>query len=64
MRGGLGRLRRHPVITATFVACTLAGAVLGFQLLTREWSAARRIAGGALAGAGVGLLITAPKLYG
>jgi hypothetical protein len=62
--GGFSRLRRHPVITAVLLGCTLAGAVLGFYLLTGDWSAARRIAGGAVAGAGVGLLITAPKMLG
>jgi hypothetical protein len=52
------------VITATMLGCTLAGAVLGFYLLTADRSATRRIAGGAVAGAGVGLLITAPKMFG
>jgi hypothetical protein len=62
--GLLARLRRHPVITTTLVACTLLGAVLGFYLLTGDWSAARRIAAGAIAGAGVGLLMTATKMLG
>jgi hypothetical protein len=59
-----GALRRHPAISGVLVGCTLAGAVLGFYLLTGEWSAARRIVGGAVAGAGVGLLMTATKLTG
>jgi hypothetical protein len=62
--GAWARLRRHPVITATLLACTLAGAVLGFYLLTGDWSAARRIVAGAVAGAGVGLLMTATKMLG
>ena len=57
-------LRRHPAITATLVGCTIAGAVLGFYLLTGDWSPARRIFSGALAGAGVGLLMTATKMIG
>jgi hypothetical protein len=57
-------IRHHPVIAATLVGCTVAGAVLGFALLTPEWSAAHRILAGAVAGAGSGLLITAPKMYG
>jgi hypothetical protein len=56
--------RRHPVITATLVGCTIAGAVLGFYLLTGDWSPARRILAGALAGAGTGLLMTATKMIG
>jgi hypothetical protein len=60
----LGSLvRRHPVISATLVATTAAGAVLGAVYLTGEWSLARRIAAGAVAGAGTGLLLTATKMY-
>ena len=55
---------RHPVISATLLACTAIGAVLGYYLLTGEWSAARRIAAGAVAGAGTGLLVTATKMLG
>jgi hypothetical protein len=59
-----GAFRRHPVITGTLLGCTLAGAVLGFYLLTGDWSPARRILAGALAGAGTGLLMTATKMIG
>ena len=55
-------LRRHPVISAIFIGCTLVGAGLGYALLTDDWSAARRILAGTIGGAGVGLLITATKL--
>jgi hypothetical protein len=55
-------LRRHPVISAILVGCTLLGAGLGYVLLTDDWSAARRILAGTIGGAGVGLLITATKL--
>jgi hypothetical protein len=55
--------RRHPVIAGTIFATTLLGAVLGAWLLTGEWSLARRILAGAVAGAGTGLLLTATKMY-
>ena len=65
---GLGAIwanaRTHPVITTTLVVCIALGAVLGFSLLTEDWSAARRILAGAFAGAGTGLLITATKMLG
>ncbi len=55
---------RHPVITATLVLCTLAGAVAGVLFLSPDWSLARRLAAGAVGGAGTALLITATKLIG
>lgn len=57
-------VRDHPVIAGVLVACTLGGAVLGFALLTPEWSVARRIAGGAVGGAGIGLIVTATRMIG
>jgi hypothetical protein len=62
--GAWATLRRHPIITTTMLGCTLAGAVLGFYLLTDDWSVARRLAAGAIAGAGTGLLMTATKMIG
>jgi hypothetical protein len=56
-------VRRHPVISATLLATTLLGALLGATFLTGEWSLARRIAAGAVSGAGIGLLLTATKMY-
>jgi hypothetical protein len=38
--------------------------VLGVLVLTDEWSLARRIAAGVVGGAGVGILITAPRIIG
>jgi hypothetical protein len=58
----LGVLARHPVIAGTLVGCTVLGAALGFYLLEGTWSVVRRIAAGAVAGGGVGLLITATKM--
>lgn len=55
-------VRDHPVITSVMVVCMLVGAVLGFALLTEEWSAARRILSGVVSGAGVGMLIVATKI--
>jgi hypothetical protein len=60
---GWSIVKQHPVITAVMLGCTVIGAVLGYVLLTEDWSAARRIAGGAVGGAGVGLLITATKMF-
>jgi hypothetical protein len=59
-----GWLAKHPIICAVVVVCIAIGAALGATLLTGEWSLARRIAAGAVAGAGVGLLITAPRIIG
>jgi hypothetical protein len=57
-------LRRHPVIVAVMVGCTLLGAALGAAYLTDDWSLARRIAAGGIGGLGVGLLMTATKMIG
>ena len=62
--GPAGLLRRHPVLTGVFLAAALVGAALGFALLGDDWSALRRIAAGAVAGAGSALLITATKMFG
>lgn len=62
--GWSARIARHPVITATFVVCTLGGAIAGVALLTGDWSVARRLAAGAVGGASIGLLITATKMLG
>jgi hypothetical protein len=56
-------LRRHPGVSATLLATTLLGAVAGAVFLTEEWSLARRILAGGVAGAGTGLLLTATKMY-
>jgi len=51
------------VITGVFVACTLAGVLLGPAFLSPEWSLLRRVVAGGVAGAGIGLLITATKMF-
>jgi hypothetical protein len=51
------------VISAVLLGCTLAGALAGAWWLSGDWSLARRVAAGAVAGAGVGLLVTATKLF-
>lgn len=63
--GGIWRgLRAHPVITGVMLGCTLIGVGMGYQLLSPEWSLWRRLLGGAVSGAGVGLTITASRMIG
>ena len=57
-------LRAHPIITGVMLCSTLAGAGLGFDLLSSEWALWRRVLGGAVGGAGVGLIITAARMIG
>jgi hypothetical protein len=63
-RGWKAAITAHPVIFGVLIFCVSIGIVAGVFLLTNEWSLARRIAGGAVGGAGVGLLITAPRIIG
>ena len=58
----LARVRERPIITAVMVACTIAGAWLGHQVLADDFSPLRAVLGGAVAGAGCGLLVTFTKL--
>jgi hypothetical protein len=60
--GILGSLRRHPVIVGVLVAGAVLGAVAGALYLTPDWSLARRVAAGALSGAGIAFLMTATKM--
>ena len=59
-----GFVASHPVIAALIAACALAGAAAGAVYLPDDWSLARRIAAGAVAGAGSALLVTATRLIG
>lgn len=43
--------------------CGVAGAIAGFTQLPDDWSAARRLLGGAVAGAGAALLVTATRMF-
>jgi hypothetical protein len=63
-RGWKAAIRAHPIIFGILISCVAIGTVSGVFLLTNEWSLARRIAAGAVGGAGVGFLITAPKIIG
>jgi NADH:ubiquinone oxidoreductase subunit F (NADH-binding) len=56
--------RRHPVITGTLISCVAVGALAGLLFLSGEWSVARRLLAGAVAGAGTGILVTATKMLG
>jgi len=57
-------LRAHPIITGVLLGCTLAGVGLGYGLLSAEWPLWRRLLGGGVGGAGVGLIITAARMIG
>jgi hypothetical protein len=63
-RGWKAEIAAHPIIFGVITSCITIGAVLGVFLLTDEWSLARRIAAGVVGGAGVGILITAPRIIG
>jgi len=64
-RGSLGDLiRGHPVVTALIVSLAVLGAVLGGLYLPPEWPILRRVAAGALSGAGVGFFVVATRLIG
>ena len=63
-RGWKAVIAAHPIIFEVVIACISIGAVLGVFVLTDEWSLARRIAAGVVGGAGVGILITAPRIIG
>ena len=64
-RGSLRRLvGEHPVVTALIVTLTILGAVLGGLYLSPEWPILRRVAAGALSGAGIGFFIVATRLIG
>ena len=56
--------RRHPVITGILLGFAASGAVLGVAFLSDDWSLARRMAAGGIAGAGCGLLLTAYRIIG
>ncbi len=62
--GWKAAITAHPIIFGVFIACISIGVVLGVLILTDEWSLARRIAAGVVGGAGVGILITAPRIIG
>jgi hypothetical protein len=63
-RQGIGEtLRRHPYLVATFVICIGLGAALGAIYMPAEWSSARRLFGGAFAGAGVAVFLTVTRLF-
>ena len=57
-------LRAHPIITGVLLGCTLAGVGLGYGLLSAEWPLWRRLLGGGVGGAGVGIIITAARMIG
>ena len=64
-RGSLRDLARgHPVVTTLIVSLAVLGAVLGGLYLSPEWPILRRVAAGALSGAGIGFFVVATRLIG
>jgi len=64
-RGSLWNLARgHPVVTTLIVSLAVLGAVLGGLYLSPEWPILRRVAAGALSGAGIGFFVVATRLIG
>jgi hypothetical protein len=46
------------------LSCVVIGAISGVTLLTGDWSLARRLAAGTVAGGGVGILVCGIKMLG
>ena len=57
-------LRDHPVLALVMVACTVGGAAAGVTLLAEDWTLARRLAAGAVGGAGCGLIVITTRMVG
>jgi hypothetical protein len=57
-------VRAHPVLAISLVLCIALGVFAAFVLLPEDWSGLRRSAAGIIGGAGVWLLMTAPRLVG
>ena len=57
-------LRAHPGLCLVFALCMCVGVGLSVWLLGEDWSLVRRVSGGLLGGAGVALVITAPRIIG
>jgi hypothetical protein len=51
------------VVSAVLLVCAIAGVTAGLLCFSAEWALLRRVAGGAVSGAGVGLLISFSKTY-
>ncbi len=62
--GWLATLARHPVISGFIISCMLGGVVLGLLYLPPDWSLMRRVLGGLVGGAGVGVFVTSHRMIG
>jgi hypothetical protein len=58
-----GIIASHPWLLVFTVILVVGGAVAGFLFLSPEWTALRRTAAGAVAGAGIMVCIGGPKLF-
>lgn len=61
-RGWLELARLHPGATTSLLVCIALGAWVGYAMLSHDWSAPRRLAGGAIAGGGCWLLVMAGRI--
>lgn len=62
--GFIGTVLAYPIISSVIVVCTVVGVVVGLVFLPEEWELWRKLAGGAVGGAGCGLIVTAPRIVG
>jgi hypothetical protein len=60
--GLMASAARHPIATGTLAASLLTGALLGYLFLDDDFSATRRILGGAVAGGGSWLLVMVGRI--
>jgi len=58
----LRRISRHRVMVGLFLSAAVVGAVVAGVLLPDDIALARRVAGGAISGAGIVFLMTATKM--
>jgi hypothetical protein len=58
-----GILAEHPWLVVVALILVVGGAIAGYLWLSPEWSVARRVAAGAVAGAGIMVCIGGPKLF-
>lgn len=58
-----GILATHPWLVLFSIVLVVGGGIAGYLWLSPEWTALRRVAAGAVAGAGIMVCIGGPKLF-